>query len=85
MQRVAGSYLGLYVIIFPTAIAAVSSTLSHILWSYLSEALNHHRRLQALAVLVMGVEAAPILRLIREPRPTLASLMRVFMPGYRSG
>ena len=60
-------------------------TLSHILWSYLSEALNHHRRLQALAVLVMGVEAAPILRLIREPRPTLASLMRVFMPGYRSG
>ena len=54
-------------------------TLSHILWSYLAAALNQQRRWQALAVLAMGVEAAPILRLIREPRPTLASLMRVFM------
>ncbi|MCP9907925.1 glycosyltransferase [Cyanobium sp. BA5m-21] len=50
--------------------------LSHILWSYLAEALDQRRRWQSLAILAMGVEAAPALRLLRQPRPTLGSLAK---------
>jgi hypothetical protein len=55
-------------------------TLSHILWSYLAEAIRQRQRWQTLAILAMGVEAAPGLRLLRHPCPTLGSLRRVFLP-----
>jgi glycosyltransferase involved in cell wall biosynthesis len=55
-------------------------SLSHILWSYLAEAIRQRLRWQTLAILVMGVQAAPRLRLLRQPRPTLGSLARVLRP-----
>jgi glycosyltransferase involved in cell wall biosynthesis len=54
--------------------------LSHILWSYLAEAIRQSLRWQTLAIVVMGIEAAPGLRLLREPRPTLGSLARALRP-----
>lgn len=53
--------------------------LSDILWSYLAEALDQRRRWQSLAILAMGVDAAPGLRLVRQPRPTLGSLARALL------
>lgn len=54
--------------------------LSHILWSYLAEALRQRLRWQTLAIVVMGIQAAPALRLLRQPRPTLGSLARALGP-----
>lgn len=55
-------------------------TLSHILWSYLADAIAQRRRWESLAIVLMGVEAAPGLRLLRQPRPTVSSLWRVLRP-----
>ena len=52
-------------------------TLSHILWSYLADAVSQRRRWETLVIVLLGVEAAPGLRLLRQPRPTLGSLWRV--------
>ena len=52
-------------------------TLSNILWGYLADAISQRRRWQTLAILLMGVKAAPGLRLLRQPRPTFGSLWRV--------
>ena len=52
-------------------------TLSHILWGYLAEAIAQRRRWQTLVIVLMGVEAAPGFRLLRQPRPTFGSLWRV--------
>ena len=52
-------------------------TLSHILWGYLAEAIAQRRRWQTLVVVLMGVEAAPGFRLLRQPRATIGSLWRV--------
>lgn len=54
--------------------------LSHILWSYLADAIAQRRRWQTLAIVCMGVEAAPGLRLLRQPKPTAGSLWRVLRP-----
>ena len=50
-------------------------TLSHILWFYLRDALNQQKPRQALSIILMGVEAAPFLRLLRQPRPTFGSIL----------
>lgn len=55
-------------------------TLSHILWSYLADAIAERRRWQTLIIVLMGVEAAPRLRLLRHPRTTAGSLWRVIRP-----
>ena len=52
-------------------------TLSHILWGYLVDALHQKRRWEALAIVLMGVEAAPVLRLLKKPRPTYGSLLKI--------
>jgi glycosyltransferase involved in cell wall biosynthesis len=54
--------------------------LSQILWSYLADAIAQGQRWQTLAILLMGVEAAPGLRLFRQQRPTAGSLWRVLSP-----
>ena len=54
--------------------------LSHILWSYLADAIAQRRRWQTLAIVLMGVEAAPGLRLLQQPRPTAGSLWRALRP-----
>lgn len=54
--------------------------LSHILWGYLAEAIRQQRRLHTLAIVLMGVQAAPVLRLWEQPRPTAGALARVVMP-----
>lgn len=51
-------------------------TLSHILWFYLSEALIQRKRWQALLISFMGVEAAPVLRLVRQPKLTIGSMLQ---------
>jgi glycosyltransferase involved in cell wall biosynthesis len=50
--------------------------LTHILWSYLAEAMRQKRRWQTLAIVLMGVQAAPGLRLFRQPQRTLGALAR---------
>ena len=52
-------------------------TLSHVLWSYLADAIAQGQRWQTLMIVLMGVEAAPGLRLLRQPRLTIGSLWRV--------
>ncbi len=54
--------------------------LSHILWSYLADALCQGQRGQALAILSMGTAAAPRLRLLHQPRITLGALRRSLGP-----
>lgn len=54
--------------------------LSHILWSYLADVLCQGQRREALAILAMGVAAAPGLRLRRQPRITLGALRRSLIP-----
>ncbi|QPN64308.1 glycosyltransferase [Synechococcus sp. CBW1004] len=55
-------------------------SLSHILWSYLAEAIRQQRRWQILVIVMMGIQAAPALRLLRHPRPTMGSLARALLP-----
>lgn len=66
---------------FPTRYHRVFRlALTHILWSYLAEAIRQRLRWQTLAILIMGVQAAPVLRLFRRPLPTFGSLVRVLRP-----
>lgn len=67
---------GLWAPLSPLQRAGRSRALIHILWSYLAEALVQRRRWQSLAILAMGVVAAPGLRFARQPRPTLGSLAK---------
>ena len=55
----------------------LSRTLSRILWSYLAEALEAHQRADATSILVMGVQAAPAMRLLAELPLTLAVIWRL--------
>ncbi len=55
-------------------------TLSHILWSYLAEAIKQRERWQTLSILAMGIAAAPGLRLLYKPWPTLGSLRCALFP-----
>lgn len=50
--------------------------LSHIHWSYLAAALQERQRREALRILSMAVVAAPVLRLLQNPRLTASALMR---------
>ena len=52
-------------------------SLSNILWGYLVEAISLRLRWQTFLILLMGIEAAPIFRLLRNPRPTFGSFWRV--------
>ena len=58
------------------------TTLSHIHWSYLAEALQRRQRRQALAILWLGVVAAPRLRLLQQPRLSLGVLRRLAWPDH---
>jgi glycosyltransferase involved in cell wall biosynthesis len=58
------------------------TTLSHIHWSYLAEALRRRQRRQALAILWLGVAAAPRLRLLEQPRLSVGVLRRLVWPDH---
>ncbi len=59
-------------------------SLSAILWSYLAEALGRGQPRQAVLILAMAVRASPWQRLCRQPRLTLAALLRALW-GLRCG
>ena len=61
------------------------TTLSHILWSYLAEALRAGERRQAVSILWLGIVAAPRLRLLQQPRLSLGVLRRLAWPDHGSG
>lgn len=60
----------------------LSLTLSHILWSYLAEALQLKRRIDAARILGMAVRAAPLLRLVKDVYPTLGVVRRLLRPRF---
>lgn len=51
--------------------------LSHILWSYLATAIRLRFRMQALIIVMMGIEAAPNVRILRQPRTTLGAILKI--------
>ncbi|MFM7675465.1 MAG: glycosyltransferase family A protein [Synechococcus sp.] len=52
-------------------------TLSHVLWSYLALALEARQSRLALQILIAAVKAAPVSRLIVEPKLTAGALRRI--------
>jgi len=57
----------------------LSRTLSRILWSYLADALDSHQRQSAAVIFLTAVQAAPVMRLVRELPLTLAVVRRLLL------